>query len=75
VPVGASGCTNPHVFAIEGRNPAACGFAGISHYELLIDAGEGGRMFLDAAQQCETLPLDIQVHIGIAQVCSRMLTY
>ena len=48
IPIGESGCTNPHLFAIAGRSSAACGFAGISEYELLFNGGHGGRLMLDA---------------------------
>ena len=54
IPIGESGCTNPHLFAIAGRSSAACGFAGISEYELLFNGGHGGRLMLDA----NTAPLD-----------------
>ena len=59
VPVGESGCTNPHLFAIEGRTSAACGFAAISHYELVVDGGLGGRINLPGAQVEATSQLDI----------------
>jgi hypothetical protein len=59
VPVGETGCTNPHLFAIEGRTSAACGFAAISHYELVVDGGLGGRITLPGAQVEATSQLDI----------------
>jgi len=59
VPVGESGCTNPHLFAIEGRTSAACGFAAISHYEVVVDGGLSGRITLPGAQAEAASQLDI----------------
>jgi hypothetical protein len=58
-PVGESGCTNPHVYAIEGRTSVACGFAPISHYQVLVDGGRSGTLTLDAGAVQAQATLDI----------------
>ena len=59
-PVGESGCTNPHLFAIEGRTSAACGFASISHYEVLVDGGLSGGLRIEASHIDATSHLDLR---------------
>lgn len=60
VPVGESGCTNPHLYAIQGRTATACGFAPISHYEVLVNGGNSARIAVDAGSERvqETLAID-----------------